>query len=253
MTMSATPVVAGPRRSQLDRATAMRLAATEYERYVLHLGDLSTEDWTRPTDCPDWDVRAMAAHVLGMAAMAASVREGARQRKAARARGGVMIDALTDLQVRERAGLEPAEIIARLAATGPKAARGRRRTPWFVRRARLGDPEPMPGSAEQWTIGFVVDTILTRDPWMHRVDSTRATGAPMVLTADHDGVLVADVVAEWLARHGKPVTLRLTGPAGGEWAQGTGGERIDLDAVEFCRILSGRAPAAGLLAVPVPF
>jgi Mycothiol maleylpyruvate isomerase N-terminal domain len=57
----------GPRRSQLDRTTAMRLAATEYERHVAHLRDLSTEDWSRPTDCPDRDVRAMATHVLGSA------------------------------------------------------------------------------------------------------------------------------------------------------------------------------------------
>jgi uncharacterized protein (TIGR03083 family) len=253
MTLSGTPVLTGPRRSRLDRPTAMRLAATEYERFVEHLRALSTEDWSRPTDCPDWDVRAMATHVLGMAEMAASVREGARQRKAAKARGGVMIDALTALQVEEHAGLEPAEIIARLAAVGPKAARGRRRTPWLIRRRQLPDPEPMPGADERWTIGFITDTILTRDPWMHRVDSTRATGVPMVLTRDHDGVLVADVVAEWLARHGQPCSLRLTGPAGGEWTQGTRGERIEVDAVEFCRILSGRAPGVGLLAVEVPF
>jgi hypothetical protein len=34
---------------------------------------------------------------------------------------------------------------------------------------------------------------------------------------------------------------------------GTGGEVITLDAVEFCRILSGRASGAGLLAQEVPF
>jgi uncharacterized protein (TIGR03083 family) len=253
MTLSGTPVLTGPRRSRLDRPTAMRLAATEYERFVEHLRALSTEDWSRPTDCPDWDVRAMATHVLGMAEMAASVREGARQRKAAKARGGVMIDALTALQVEEHAELGPAEIIDRLAAVGPKAAHGRRRTPWLIRRRQLPDPEPMPGADERWTIGFITDTILTRDPWMHRVDSTRATGVPMVLTRDHDGVLVADVVAEWLARHGQPCSLRLTGPVGGEWTQGTRGERIEVDAVEFCRILSGRAPGVGLLAVEVPF
>ncbi len=253
MTTSAMPVLAGPRRSTLDRPTAMRLAATEYQRYIEHLRQLSTEDWGRPTDCPDWDVRAMATHVLGMAKMAASMREGSRQRRAAKARGGLFIDALTALQVAEHAALRPQEIIDQLASTGPRAARGRRRTPWLIRRLQLPDPEPMPGVRETWTIGFLIDTILTRDPWMHRVGSTRATGVPMVLTADHDGVLVADVVAEWLARHGRPCTIRLTGPAGGEWSQGVDGERIELDAVEFCRIISGRHKAAGLLAVEVPF
>ena len=45
-----------------------------------------------------------------------------------------------------------------------------------------------------------------------------------VLTADHDGVIVADVVAEWARRHGQPYQLKLTGPAGGSWTSGTGGE-----------------------------
>jgi hypothetical protein len=56
-------------------------------------------------------------------------------------------------------------------------------------------------------MGYLLDTILTRDPWMHRVDIARATGRDMVLTADHDGRIVADVVAEWARRHGQPFTL----------------------------------------------
>lgn len=250
---TAAPKMASPVSCALDRPTAMRLAATEYQRYVEHLRELSTQDWSRPTDCPGWDVRAMATHVLGMAEMAASIREGMRQRRAANAKGGVFIDALTALQVAEHAALTPEEIVGTLARVAPKAAKGRRRTPGLIRRRPLPDPEPMPGSNETWTVGFLIDTILTRDPWMHRVDSTRATGVPMVLTPDHDGVLIADVVAEWLVRHGRPCTLRLTGPAGGEWSQGVGGQRIELDAVEFCRIVSGRGTGTGLLEVQVPF
>jgi len=100
--------------------------------------------------------------------------------------------------------------------------------------------------------------ILTRDPWMHRLDLARATGQDLVLTADHDGVLVADVVAEWARRHGQPYQLELTGPAGGSWTSGTGGEEIVMDAADFCRVLSGRPgsdadPPRGLLATQVPF
>lgn len=54
------------------------------------------------------------------------------------------------------------------------------------------------------------------------------TGQPPNLTADSDGVLVADVVNEWTARHG-------------------------LDAISFCRTLSGREPAADLLTTEVLF
>jgi uncharacterized protein (TIGR03083 family) len=106
---------------------------------------------------------------------------------------------------------------------------------------------------EKWTFGFVFDTILTRDTWMHRTDISRAVGREPELTPEHDGVLVADVVAEWAERHGRSYRLRLTGPAGGEWVAGEDGEELELDAVDFCRLLSGRGKGAGLLAEQVPF
>jgi uncharacterized protein (TIGR03083 family) len=242
-----------PRAAALSRDTAMRLAETEYQRFLDLLRALGPGDWTRPTECPGWDVRAMASHALGMVELAASVREQRRQMKLARSRGGVFIDALTALQVDERQHMTPEQIIARFAARAPKAARGRRRTPGFIRRRTMPERQPVDGIDETWTIGFLVDIILTRDPWMHRADICRATGADHVLTAEHDGVLVADVVAEWAARHGQSYTLRLTGPAGGSWQGGGGGPLIETDAIEFCRVISGRGHADGLLAVQVPF
>ena len=111
---------------------------------------------------------------------------------------------------------------------------------------------------ERWTLGYMTDVILTRDTWMHRSDIAVATGREMTLTADHDGVLVADVAAEWAGRHGQPCTLTLTGPAGGSWtfrgsAPAADPPVLELDAVEFCRILSGRGSGLGLLATRVPF
>ena len=79
MTTTRTRSAAPPRRSALEPATAMRLAATEYGRYLDQLRSLDAADWTRPTDCPAWDVRAMAGHCLGMAEFAASVKAMARQ------------------------------------------------------------------------------------------------------------------------------------------------------------------------------
>ena len=251
--MTMTMQTSEPRAPVLPRDVAMRLAAAEYERFADTLRALRPGDWTRPTDCPGWDVRAMAAHALGMVEMAASVRENYRQLRLARRRGGVPIDALTGLQVDERQHMTPEEIIGRFAARASKAARGRRRTPGFIRRRVMPEPQQVGGRDEAWTIGYLVDVILTRDPWMHRADIARATGAAHVLTAEHDGVLVADVAAEWAARHGQPYTQRLTGPAGGTWASGEGGPLIETDAVEFCRLLSGRGHADGLLAIQVPF
>ena len=252
--MTATTTAAEPRRPALDRSTAMQLAATEYDRCVAQLRSLTPEDWTKPTDCAGWDVKAMAAHMLGMAELTASVLEMRRQMKSARQRGGEPIDALTAIQVETRRSLPPVEIVKRFAAAGPKAARARRRTPGFVR--RRVDPELQPvgdGSHEPWTFGYVIDVILTRDPWMHRIDIAQATGRGLKLTADHDGVLVADVVQDWADRHVQPYDLTLTGPAGGHWSAGTGGPELELDAVEFCRIVSGRGTGEGLLGTRVPF
>jgi hypothetical protein len=91
---------------------------------------------------------------------------------------------------------------------------------------------------------------------MHRVDAAHALGRPLGLTADHDGRIIADVVAEWARRHGQPFVLELTGPAGGTYTHRPDrpdAEHLSLDAVEFCRTLAGRALRAGLLATVVPF
>jgi hypothetical protein len=66
------------------------------------------------------------------------------------------------------------------------------------------------GVPEKWSLGYGTDVIFTRDAWMHRLDLARATGRDPVLTADHDGIIVADVVAEWARRHGRPYRLELT-------------------------------------------
>jgi uncharacterized protein (TIGR03083 family) len=68
----------------------MRLAATEYQRCAELLRSLDSRGWAAPTACPAWDVRQMAAHMLGMVEMAASIREGSRQRRAATVDGNLV-------------------------------------------------------------------------------------------------------------------------------------------------------------------
>jgi hypothetical protein len=112
------------------------------------------------------------------------------------------------------------------------------------------------GVEEPWTLGYLIDVILTRDPWMHRLDICDALNRTPRLTADHDGVIVADVVKEWADRHGKDFTLHLTGPAGGTWTAGSGGPQLELDAVGFCRVISkrpGPADFAELMSTEVPY
>jgi uncharacterized protein (TIGR03083 family) len=227
------------------------LAGNEYARMHDVLTSLGPDDWHRPTDCPAWDVRDIAGHVLGMASMVVSLRETLRQTRAAKRRGGVPIDALTGLQVDENRHLSPAELVRAFGEVAPRAVRGRLRVPGIIRLMPLGADTP-DGGTERWTTGFLLDVVLTRDTWMHRVDISRATGRSLELSADHDGRLVADVVEEWARRHGQPFDLVLTGPAGGHWQRGRA-EKLRLDAVEFCRILSGRDLGEGLLRVAVPF
>jgi uncharacterized protein (TIGR03083 family) len=253
MTTVSKAIASAPRPPALERVVAMRLAAAEYDRFLELVRRLQATDWDRQTECAGWDVRAMVGHVLGMAEMEASLAEQCRQFTKALRAHGVFIDALTALQVAKHRADPPDVLVARFADVAPKAVRGRRRTPGFVRRRTLPVQQSVSGVLEQWTFGFLVDVILTRDTWMHRMDLSRALAMQPVLTADHDGLIVADVVREWAGRHGQPCALTLTGAAGGAWTFGVGGPALELDAVEFCRLVSGRGHAEGLLAAQVPF
>lgn len=251
MTTTAITNTAPARRSALERVTAMRLAATEYDRFLAQLRRLQPGDWAKPTDCPGWDLRALVGHVVGMTEMSASLPEQLKQMRAAGKAGGEFIDALTALQVAKHVGDSTEQLVARYAVVGPKAAKGRRRTPAFVRGRAMPMPQTVGASQEEWTFGFLIDVILTRDTWMHRVDVARAAGLDVELTREHDGVLVADVVKEWAGRHGQSCGVQLTGPAGGRWVFGSGGTELSVDAVDFCRGVSGRGePALGTF---VPF
>ncbi|MGD8202188.1 maleylpyruvate isomerase family mycothiol-dependent enzyme [Ornithinimicrobium sp. W1679] len=239
------------RRPGIDRQVARRLATTEYDRVGDLLERLTPEQWATPTDCPGWDVRAMAGHMLGMMQAVASRRELVRQVAAtlrARGSGELMIDVLTALQVRRNASMTPEEVVAEVRRTALRAVRGRMSLPDVLRRQSM--PEEKDG---WWTFAYLIDVIFTRDPFMHRIDISRATGIPMAATPQHEGVIVDDVVREWADRHGSAFVLELIGPAGGRWQEGEDGERISMDASEFCRAVSGRAPATGLLTTQVPF
>ena len=238
----------------LEHEEAMRLAQTEYRRLIELVEALAPENFARPTDCTGWDVTALLSHVLGMLELNADPAEAARLSMAAGQRaaatGEMWIDALTALQVAEHAHLTPAQLAEAVRATVPQSLAARSQTT-AEHRAMAFDPRLPDG--EKWTHGYLIDVIHTRDPWMHRIDICRATGTELTLTPDHDGRIVAAVVAEWARRHGQPCTLLLEGPAGGSYTCGAGGPHIQLDAVQFCRILSGRETGDGLLNQQVPF
>ena len=238
----------------VEHDEAMALAAAEYDRLLELVDGFGPDDWTRRTDCPDWDVRDMVTHLLGFMKANADHAETGRQlavaAREAEEQGILRLDAQTALHVREHADLSPAEVSAAVHTWAGRALAGRTATTAEQRAGTLSTG--LPGESD-WTVGYLMDVVFTRDVWMHRVDLSRATGQPMVLTPDHDGRLVADVVADWARRHGQPFTLHLDGPAGGAFTAGQDGPEIRIDAVEFCRLLSGRGAGEGLLATFVPF
>ncbi len=251
MTDPATAVESIP---AIGHDEAMHLAQVENERVLAVADQLSADDWSRPTDCPGWDVKSLLGHLLGMFELQADNDERMRQVTAAAGivaqTGGVRLHAMTALQVQEHAHLTPAALLRDLHEASPKALAARSNTT-DAQRAAPYAPQ-LPGENE-WTIGYLFDLIHTRDPWIHRVDICRAVHRDVELTPDHDGRIVADVVSDWARRHGQPFTLTLGGPAGGRYTAGSGGAELAVDAVEFCRILSGRATGEGLLATAVPF
>ncbi|MFM7068639.1 MAG: maleylpyruvate isomerase family mycothiol-dependent enzyme, partial [Actinomycetes bacterium] len=231
------------------------LQRTELDRTVALLETLDASDWAAQTDCPDWDVHHMYLHVLGACEAALSVKELAHQMLAARkyqkANGGPLEAGLSATQVSDRADLTPQQLVDRLRTVAPQTVSKRSSLPGFLRngvRTKVDGPV-----VEQWKLGYLIDTIYLRDLWLHRIDAHRAIGRTPTLDAAHDGRIVADVVAEWARRHGKPFRLELSGEAGGSFTSGTNGEHLSMDAVEFCRTLGGREAGAGLLSTIVPF
>jgi uncharacterized protein (TIGR03083 family) len=238
---------------RIKRPEARVLAVEEFRRFAVLVGSLDGGEWTLPTDCDAWDVRKMALHVLGSADAQASFPQFLHQLRRGRPLNKEIdshhwVDGLNELQIRERAHLSDAEIVEQLTDVGPKAVKGRWGTPPPMRYLPISFGPPI-----GWApLKYLLDVGFTRDVWAHRIDICGATGREMHLSADHDGRLVADIVAEWAQIHGEPFELELDGPAGGKFTQGVGGERVEIDAIDFVRVLAGRRQATGVLAHPLP-
>jgi uncharacterized protein (TIGR03083 family) len=247
--MTTTDVQSIPR---IKHAEAMRVAEVENAKFAAALRQLRPDDWAKPTDCERWDVRA--AHVVGSAAGQASPREFARQVRAGRPvvkeiGAEYWWDGMNEIHVRERDGSSVDELIAEWDMNSTRALRARRRLPRPIARLPLLNlPEPV----GRQSLAYLFDMGFTRDTWMHRIDLAQASGTAFDADAEHDGRIVADLVAEWAQTHGEPFTLTLTGPAGGQYSSGADGEHVELDAVQFCRTLAGRLTGSGILRHPLP-
>jgi uncharacterized protein (TIGR03083 family) len=251
MTASTVEVRTIPRIAHTE---AMQIAAVENRKFAAALRQLRPEDWAKPTDCSRWDVRALVAHVVGSAAGQASPREFVRQVRAGRpvvAEIGAECwwDGMNEVHVRERAGRSAGELIAEWDENSHRALRARTKLPRPIAWLPLVN---LPAPVGRKPVSYLFDMGFTRDIWMHRVDLSQAAGTAFEADPGHDGRIVADLVAEWAATHGEPFTLALSGPAGGVYVSGGGGEQVELNAIQFCRVLAGRLPGAGVLRHPLP-
>lgn len=160
--MTGTEVGAVPR---IKHAEAMEIAAVENDKFAAALRHLRPEDWAKPTDCARWDVRALAAHVVGSAAGQASPREFARQVRAGRPvvteiGAEYWWDGMNEVHVRERTGASVDELIAEWDQNSERALRARRRLPrpiaWLP---LLNLPEPV----GRKPLSYLFDMGFTRD------------------------------------------------------------------------------------------
>jgi uncharacterized protein (TIGR03083 family) len=241
------------KRAASRGASVWSAASEEYRRFVALLHELGPDDWSKRSDCARWDVRKVALHVLGATEANASPRELIHQFRRGLALNKHIeshhwVDGINELQVRERDHLGPRQLIDRIEIAWPKAVRGRRLAPPPLRWL----PVPFGPPIGWQPLTYLLKTGFTRDVWMHRVDIARATDKDLTLTPAHDGTLVAGIVIEWANTHGEAFVAQLQGPAGGRFVRGSAGEEISIDAIEFCRILAGRAAGGGILQHKLP-
>jgi uncharacterized protein (TIGR03083 family) len=243
---------------RIGHGEAMRITGTENARLLDQVRTLRPEDWQAATDCPRWTVRDMVVHLIASAQAQANPAEFARQvwrgrSLTAEIGGEHWVDGLNEAQLRARTTWTADQLAQRWQQASAAALTARRRMPAPIRALPLLPIGSPLGTDLGWQpLAYLFDIGFTRDVWMHRVDIARAAGLPLALTAEHDGRIVADIVAEWAQLHTDPFTLELRGPAGGRYAARGGDAPVDLDAVEFVRILSGRGDGDGVLLHKLP-
>jgi uncharacterized protein (TIGR03083 family) len=241
-TISAPAIASAEHIPYTNADEAYQLMNTALDRFIYLIESLTPEDWARPTACIAWNVRDMVAHQAGGYASGASYREMIRQYTSRPKPGQLPEDAINALQVGERAGKHPAELINELKQTGKTAARnwayGFRAIKW------LATPHPVGGLMSLRHLMWVIHS---RDTWMHRLDICRAAGRPFEQTREHDGrineLVVLDTAGKLKNRLGsRGLTLVLTGTAGGTWKIGKAGPaaELEMDTLDFNILVSGR-------------
>ena len=171
--LAAVMTVTASRLAEQGRSTPPRRRRVRADHRAA--GRLPAPAWQRPTDCPEWDVRQLVSHIVGIGGLRVEPARDVRQARAAR---------------RTRRPCRTASTRCR-SASGPS---GLRPSSWPScapsRRARCtaagSSPEPlrrvpMPVVGGR-SLDWLMSVVLTRDAWMHRIDLARAADVPLKVT-----------------------------------------------------------------------
>jgi len=146
--------------------------AVAVEEVVTLLRSLPDEDWSRPTDCPGWDVHAVAAHLAHL-----------ESELAGHPQDEVAVPALAHVTSSMAAYTERGPIARR--DRSPRAVVDELETSAALRLAALRADPPSDGSVRAPLTpggnGWSWDTLLSNrvlDVWMHEQDIRRAVGRP---------------------------------------------------------------------------
>ncbi len=158
-------IAAAARLPQVDRAQAAVIGEAESRVALALLQQLGDDDWQRPTDCTEWDVRTMVSHLVAECEDSIRMRTMLRREFAGRRRypdrSGV--DAHMAAQVDDHRAETGPELVKRFALLWRRAVRARLRRPGALRRIKIDLGIP---GAPRVPFSFLVDLIYNRDLWM---------------------------------------------------------------------------------------
>ena len=237
-----TTIVRAHDVARTDHDHVAELLAPEVEATHALLSGLTAEEWRLPTDCAGWSVHDIVGHMIGNAEntldfdlLAERIEEGGR-----RYPDLPRLDGMNEMAVQAWRERPAGELVSGFAQLWRKLLHVLPEMPEQAREHRFdtGYPEVAPIS-----LGYVVDVILTRDMWMHRIDICRAADRTFAMH-DHDRGVVEQVLRdlddEWA---GSSFVLELGGVVTGDWQIGPDAPVATVagDALDLMRSLSGRS------------
>jgi uncharacterized protein (TIGR03083 family) len=202
--------------TQLPKAQVLDALTATYAVFEALLAELRPDDWTKPTPCPGWDVRAQVAHVIGTESMMEGIE------------APVAVDAIErPAHVRNDIGMFNEQWIAGLAEASPEEMGNRLHAIIGTRLAAIEAMDDEGWAKESFTpagpdsYGRFM-RIRVMDTWMHEQDIRDAVGRPghvegpaVALALDEIQGAMGFVVGKKAgAPAGSRITFDVTGPGG---------------------------------------